>query len=143
MYLVDANVLINAVNPTSADHGSARTWLNDALADRSRTLGIPWIAAIAFLRITTNARVFPAPMKPERALGIIRGWLDEPHVVALDPEPPHLDFLDHLASRADISGNTANDAHIAAIAMDYGATIVTYDTDFALFGVDILRPRAA
>lgn len=74
---------------------------------------------------------------------MLRGWLSQPNVVAVEPEPAHLDLLAHVASKADIRGDMVNDAHIAALAMDYGATVVTFDSDFALLGVDIFRPRAA
>jgi predicted nucleic acid-binding protein len=36
-------------------------------------------------------------------------------------------------SYSGIGGHLVNDAHLATLALQYGATVITYDHDFALF----------
>ncbi len=53
MILVDANLLIYAVNSDSVHHKGARRWLEKALSGTTQ-LGLAWIVTLAFLRITTH-----------------------------------------------------------------------------------------
>ncbi len=59
MNVVDANVLLYAVNEADQKHGSALAWLDGALND-TEALGLAWIVLLAFLRLSTKAAVFPA-----------------------------------------------------------------------------------
>jgi hypothetical protein len=62
--------------------------------------------------------------------------------VPIEPTRQHLPLLRGLLARAGTAGNLVNDAHLAALALEYGATVVTFDRDFARFeGVRVLRPQ--
>ncbi len=61
MMLVDANLLIYAVNRDLPQHGAARLWLEKTFSG-SDPVGLPWVVVLAFLRLCTNPRVFASPM---------------------------------------------------------------------------------
>ena len=61
--LVDANLLIYAVDRDSPHHVLARRWLEDTRS-RSESVGIPWIAALAFVRITTHPGIMRSLAPP-------------------------------------------------------------------------------
>lgn len=77
MYLVDANVLIYAVNESAERHENARSWL-DAVLNSNEQVGFTWIALLAFVRLATNPAIFPRPLDIDDATGIVRQWLVQP-----------------------------------------------------------------
>jgi uncharacterized protein len=54
--LPDANVLLYALDDTSARHASAKAWLDAALS-RSEEVGFAWVVLLAVLRMTTKPAV--------------------------------------------------------------------------------------
>jgi toxin-antitoxin system PIN domain toxin len=137
--LVDANVLLNAVNELSDQHEEARVWLDDALAGDA-PVGFTWVALLGFLRISTRAGVFDQPMSVEQALESMSEWLARPAAHLLHPTPRHADVLADLLRARGTGGNLTTDAHLAALAQEHHATVVTYDSDFSTFGVHAERP---
>lgn len=140
MRLVDANVLIYAVNEASAHHDAARTWLDEALGGEE-TVGFTWSVLLAFLRLTTHPAIFDQPLEPSRATAIVKAWTDQPTATLLDPTPRHLDLLSALLAEAGTAANLVNDAHLAALAIEHDAVLVTFDADFGRFrGLRTERP---
>lgn len=140
MLLVDANVLLYAVNERSAYHEEARSWLDDALAG-STTIGFAWTVLLAFVRLTTHPSVFPRPLAPADALTVVRQWLDRPTAVVVAPSDRHLDLLAGLLGETGTGGNLTSDAHLAALALEHRAELVSYDGDLARFpGVRLRTP---
>lgn len=139
MNLVDANVLLYAVNEDSQHHRAARRWLDDALGGAT-TVAWSWPVMLAFLRIATRPGIFPRPLEVATALDIVRGWLSAPSSVVVDPTPRHLDVLAGQLSDIGTAGNLVSDAHLAALALEHRATVVTFDRDFERFGVSTRRP---
>ncbi len=143
MKLVDANVLLYAVNSSSRQHEEARTWLDGAL-NGSETIGFAWVAVLAFLRLATRAGIFPHPLTTDDAVQTAEQWLAQPPAVVPEPGRRHLDTLATLLTPFGGGGNLVSDAHLAALALQYDATIVTYDRDFGRFaGVSWTLPAAA
>ena len=140
MRLVDANVLIYAVNEASTQHEAARTWLDRVLGGEE-TVGFAWTVVLAFLRLTTHPAVFAHPLDPERATATVRAWTDQPTARLIDPTTRHLDVLSGLLAEAGTAANLVNDAHLAALAIEHDATLVTFDADFGRFtGLRTERP---
>jgi uncharacterized protein len=140
MKLVDANVLLYAVNEASARHREARAWLDTSLRG-SETVAFAWIALLAFLRLATHEAVFPKPLRPNDAIDVLRSWLAQPTAVVVEPTSRHLDVLAGFLSEVGTAGNLVNDAHLAALALEHGCELVSYDADFARFsGVRWLTP---
>ncbi|OQO94021.1 VapC toxin family PIN domain ribonuclease [Saccharomonospora piscinae] len=132
MNLVDANVLLYAVNEDTVRHRTAREWLDTSLAG-SDTTGFAWPALTAFLRISTHASIFAQPLTPDTASEIVANWLAAPTAVVLHPTPRHLVVLRGLLETSGTGGNLVNDAHLAALALEHRATVVTFDSDFGRF----------
>lgn len=140
MRVVDTNVLLYAMNETDPRHDEARAWLRRALSG-GETVGFAWMVLIAFVRISTRAGVFPSPLPVAASTGLVRAWLDAPPSVVVEPTPQHLDVVEGLLADVGTGGNLVNDAHLAALALEHDATIVSYDSDFARFeGVRWTRP---
>jgi hypothetical protein len=141
--LVDANVLLYAVNERSRHHAEARGWLDGSLSGRETT-AFAWVVMLAFLRLVTHQAVFPRPLAPEDALGALRHWLDRPAATVVEPTSRHLGVLADLLSGVGTAGNLVNDAHLAALSLEHDCEIVSYDADFARFpGVRWQTPAAA
>jgi uncharacterized protein len=132
MKLVDANVLLHAVNTDSDQHGSASDWLDSALND-SDTLGFCWVALLAFIRIATRPGIFPRPLSSAAALSIVGLWLDASPAQVIHPGPRHLEILSRLVTAAGTGGNLTTDAHLAAVAIEQSAELWSFDRDFDRF----------
>jgi toxin-antitoxin system PIN domain toxin len=132
VFVVDANVLLYAVNESSPHHEPARRWLDDALAG-TESVAFAWTVVLAFLRLATHSSVFATPLDPDAALGIVRLWLEQPPAVVLEPTDRHLGVLGGLLAEAGTAANLVSDAHLAAIALEHAATLVSFDADFGRF----------
>lgn len=140
MKIVDANVLLYAVNESAEHHDEAVTWLDGALNGRS-TVGFSWVSLLAFLRLSTKIGLFPSPLTVEQAVDRSRAWLSQPTSVLLEPTSRHLDVLCGLLNPLGSGGNLVSDAHLAALAIEHRGEVVTYDSDFGRFaGVAWSRP---
>jgi toxin-antitoxin system PIN domain toxin len=139
--LVDANVLLYAVDEDAPRHSAAISWLDPALAGRE-AVGFAWMVVLAFLRLSTHPGVFPSPLDPEQAFDVVESWLDQPASIVVDPTIRHLGVLRGLLAPLGTAANLVNDAHLAALAVEHGADIVSFDADFARFpGVRWRRPK--
>ena len=68
MILVDANLLIYAIDSDSPQHPRARPWLERVLSGAD-PVGLPWIVLLAIIRITTREGIMRRPLPPAAALG--------------------------------------------------------------------------
>ena len=140
MHLADANVLLYAINPSTAQHRRARDWLDDALGG-TETVGFTWTVLLAFIRISTSPAIFERPLEASVACEVVRAWLSRSSAAIVEPTSRHLDVLAGLLAEAGTAGNIVPDAHLAAIAVEHGATVVSFDADFSRFaGVRWSRP---
>jgi toxin-antitoxin system PIN domain toxin len=140
MILPDANLLLYAYDTGSPFHKGAARWLKGLLSG-SEPVGFCPVVLFSFLRLATNPRVFEQPMSVTEATTRIQGWLDRPNVRVLYPGPEHMEGVFVLLKAAGTAGNLVSDAQIAALAIEYRATIHSADTDFARFkGVDWVNP---
>ena len=132
MVLVDANVLLYAVNEDADHHVVARRWLDGALVGGAG-VGLTWIVLLAFLRIVTHPRILPRPMGMADALAQVEAWLAMPAAVVVEPSSRHLGVLGGLLGTVTTGGNVVSDAHLAALAVERDATVVTFDRDLGRF----------
>jgi toxin-antitoxin system PIN domain toxin len=87
----------------------------------------------AFIRISTNSRIWANPKSARDAFVIIGEWLRQPGVVPLHPGPRHAEILEKLISDHGATGPLVTDAVLAALAMENGALLVSTDQDFRRF----------
>ena len=140
MKVVDANVLLYAVNEQAPHHGPARRWLDRALSG-GEAVGFAWVVILAFLRLSTNPSLFARPLALDEAVGVVEAWLAQPPAVVVQPTPRHLSLLHGLLAPVGTAANLVNDAHLAALSLEHGAEVTSFDGDFARFaGVRWQRP---
>ncbi len=132
MKLVDTNVLLYAVNADAPQHALARTWLRNALV-APQGVGLAWQALLGFVRLSTRSGVLPAPLSVTDALAVMNRWLAAPAARVVQPTEQHAALVGRLLLGAGTAGNLVGDAHLAALALEHGATLVTFDRDFARF----------
>jgi toxin-antitoxin system PIN domain toxin len=130
--LLDANLLLYAVDRESPFHASSAAWLTGQL-NGDRRVGIPWAVLVAFLRISTNPRAYRRPLTPHQARHQVDSWLARDVVWTPTPTGHHARVLGDLIERYDLRGNLVSDAHLAALAIEHGLTVCSADTDFARF----------
>lgn len=132
MRIVDANVLLYAVNSDSEHHEASRRWLDGALSGAD-TVGLAWVPLLAFVRLTTKVGLFPAPLTPAEATRRVVEWCGAPSSTLVHPTPRHPNVLAELLEQVGAGGNLVNDAHLAALAIEHRAVIVSYENDFGRF----------
>ena len=131
MILLDANILIYAKVESFPQHRLAKQWLDEQL-NGTTGVGLPWPSLLAFVRLVSNPRVFDRPCSVGEAWAQVEAWLALPSTWIPEPTDRHKGILDTLipdASKAEL----VPDAHLAALAMEYGLVLQTTDGDFARF----------
>ena len=132
MKLLDANILLYAVNADAPQHASARRWLEGVLGG-TEAVAFAWVVLLAFLRLTTKAAVFDRPLSVDEAFDFMDEWLAQPSAVIVQPTARHAAILRGLVSQRGTGGNLTTDAHLAALAIEHGADLCSCDSDFARF----------
>jgi toxin-antitoxin system PIN domain toxin len=132
MKVLDLNLLLYAVNTASDHHPVARRWVESAFAGEE-PLALSWIVVLGFLRIATNPRIQARPLSVTQAMAVVDGWLSQPNVRLLPPGEEHWGLLKTLLSETGTAGNLTTDAHLAALAIENGATLYSTDADFQRF----------
>lgn len=139
--MVDANVLIYAVNSDAYRHEASRRWLDEALSGAS-SVGLAWMPLLAFVRLITKPGLFATPLSVTDAMTQVDDWLAQPAAHLLAPGERHARILAELLRAVGTGGNLVNDAHLAALAIEHRATVVSFDNDFGRFpGVRWEQPR--
>lgn len=142
MKLPDTNVLLHAVNEAAREHVVARDWLVAAFAAPAG-VGLAWTALIGFIRLSTRRGILPQPLGVEDSLLLVRDWVEAPRARIVHPTDRHGPLLAGLLLAVGTAGNLTSDAHLAALAMEHGATLASFDRDFDRFdGLRFERLRA-
>jgi toxin-antitoxin system PIN domain toxin len=132
MILVDANLLVYARVADFPQHGAAHAWLDSRL-NGPTGVGLPWASLLAFVRLVSNPRVFRSPMPLLEAWRQVEEWLDCPASWTPEPTERHREVLGPLMEQVGGRANLVPDAHLAALAMEYGLILCSTDGDFARF----------
>lgn len=140
--LVDATILLFAVDASSPFHDRAAGWVTERL-NGNRRIGIPWESLDAFVRISTHPRAADQPLPPDVAWGFVEEWLAAETVWVPGPTERHAEVLGSLIRSYQLRGNLVSDAQVAALAIEHGLSVCSADTDFACFSelewIDPLR----
>jgi toxin-antitoxin system PIN domain toxin len=132
MIVPDANIFIYAADLGAPQHTLAKTWLEKALGGSER-VGLAWVVLLAFLRVATKSGLSRQPMPVASAFDAVDKLLGLPTVEIIHPSRDHALILKQLLSSAGTAGNLVTDAHLAALAIENGAELVTFDRDFGRF----------
>jgi toxin-antitoxin system PIN domain toxin len=124
-------------------HEESLEWLERALSG-AETVGLSWIVLLAFIRVGTNREILPSALSVDEATGQVEAWLGAPAAVVVEPTSRHAELLRGLLLESGTAGNLTTDAHLAALAIEHGAELVSYDRDFGRFrGLRHRLPSAA
>jgi toxin-antitoxin system PIN domain toxin len=132
MTVVDVNVLIHAANRAAPVHEVSLAWLTRA-ANGTAAVLLPWVSILGFVRLTTHPRVLPRPLSNADAWKFVDRLLAAPAVRTADPAPGHAAAVERLLAAVPNPSRLTTHAHLAAIALENHAEVVTWDTDFSLF----------
>jgi len=142
LILPDVNVLVLAHREAHDSHREVRGWLEREV-NSERPFAMADVAVAGFLRIVTNPRIYARPSSLNVAVSFVDGLLQRSTCVPIAAGPRHWSILRRLLKDADARGNLVPDAHLAAIALEHGATVVTRDRGFARFpGLPWMDPLA-
>jgi len=140
MILIDANLLLYANDSSSPHHQPARDWL-EAIFSKPEPVGLAWTTVLAFIRIGTSPRPLENPLSIDEATAIVTEWLERPMVTLVNPGERHWQILRDMMTKGQVRGPLVTDAHLAALAIEHGATLATTDRDFARFpGLKFFNP---
>lgn len=140
MLFCDVNVLVGAQrNDESPGAAQMRAWLRQALTGHE-AVGIAEFVLSAMVRIVTNGRIFTQPSAPREAIDFAEALLAAPAVQTVRPGERHWPIFADLTREHRLRGNAVQDAYLAAIALEQGATMVTADRGMARFGIRTLDP---
>lgn len=132
MILIDANLAIYAYDESSPRHAVARAWLEASVGGRE-SVGFALTTLLAFVRISTDPRVHVRPLATATAMDIVGSWLEHQNVHLVTPTERHWSTFRDLAARGQARGPLLMDAHLAALAIEHGATLATTDRDYSRF----------
>lgn len=132
MILPDINLLLHAYNSRSPLHVAAREWWESLMTD-DRSVGLPWVVVLGFIRLSTYRTLATHPLSAMEACEIVESWLARPQVSVLQPGARHAEILCDLLRSAGTAGNLTTDAHLAALAIEHGVELCSTDSDFAGF----------
>lgn len=132
MIVVDLNLLVYAVNEDTALHEGARRFWEQTLS-RGTPVGLAWSVILGFVRLTTNPRVMPRPLTATEAFSVVDDWLAQPALRIVEPDEGHWEIVKEILAPLGTAGNLVADAHLAALAIERGATLCSTDNDFARF----------
>ena len=133
MIALDTNILVYARRAESAHHPAARRLLKN-LAEGDDPWALAWPCVYEFLRVVTHPRVFDPPTPLQAALEDLESLLQSPSLTLLGEGPSHPSHMLRSVESGQAVGNLAHDAHIAALASEYGVSeLWTTDRDFSRF----------
>lgn len=136
MHLYDVNVLVNAHRVDAPHHATTHAWLERELAGPS-TFMMSEGVLYGFLRTVTDHGIFRQPTPLNLALNFVHQIRSHPLCIPINPGPRHFDIFTQLCQTADARGNPISDAYLAALAIQNGCNLLTFDRDFARFpGLD-------
>jgi len=142
VFLLDVNVVIAAHRVDHAQHAIARPWFDDVVAGPD-WFSVPTVVWASFIRLVTNRRVLGHATPRDDAFDFVDSVCIQPNHVLLTPGPQHLQLLRSVCDEADATGDLVPDAVLAALALEHGCTVASFDRDFARFSsIDHVIPGA-
>jgi toxin-antitoxin system PIN domain toxin len=138
--IVDANILLYAYNADAPEHAVSAAWLERVLAG-GEAIGFPWLVIWAFLRISTNARLWPNPKPAAEAFRVVNELRGLRGAIFLQAGARHLEILEELVRKGKATGPLMTDAVLASLAIENGAALASTDRGFSRFaGLKWINP---
>lgn len=126
-YLLDVNVLIALAWPRHVHHLPATRWFTEAHTQGWATTPI---TEAGFVRVSSNARVFPNGVSPGQAAALLAQCSEVAGHTFWNDTTRLADFTRQLSEHVHGSGSVIN-AHLAFIAVANEGSLVTFDAKAA------------
>ena len=130
LFLLDVNVLLYAFREEAPEHQAARSWIEGVLGSAD-TVAATAETLTGVIRIASDPRIVRRPN-----LGAAFAFADallDAGLERVGPGGRHWAIFRELCLRGALSGNDVPDAHLAAVAIEQDATLVTHDRGFDRF----------
>jgi len=93
------------------------------------------------MRISTNHRIWQAPLSAGEAAGYVDEWLNRDSVRIVTARENHWEELRKLVQDFGLKSDLVMDGHLAAYAITYDAELASTDADFKRFrNVRLINP---
>ncbi len=132
MKIIDVNLLIYVASRESLHHHKCLKWWETAF-NENELIGLCWHSLVGFVRIMTNPKILPHPVPLTDCIARVDAWLNHPYSEFVREAENHWSVLKNILLETNATGKLSTDAHLAALAISRGATLVSCDTDFARF----------
>jgi len=130
--IIDINVLVYAHREDEPNNARFAEWLSSVLRSPD-PFAIPSVVGTGFIRIVTHPRIYDPPTPLARALQFIDLLRERPNHAMIEAGPRHWTIFRRLCTAARLKGADISDAHLAAIAIESGAEIISTDSGFGRF----------
>jgi len=131
MLLPDVNVLLAGFRADHVHHAPARAFLDRAYSAED-VLGMSDVALASVVRLATNPRVFVHPDTAEAVVEYLEALL-QPPAQLIRAGSTHWRRFTALCRELQLRGNLVPDAYLAALALEQGARLVTFDRGFGRY----------
>jgi len=130
--LPDNNVLIYCFRPEMEQHARAKAWLEESL-NRNRAVRLFPTVEVGFVRLMTRKNLFKPPSIFSEVRGFLTTLSSAPSVEVASWNTAARNRWLQLCEDLDLTGNDCNDAMLAALAIEKGFRLVTFDKGFRRF----------
>ena len=132
MKLVDANLLLYAVDESSPHHRAAKAWLEQQLSG-SETTAFAWAVLLGIRPARDEPAGLLRATVARRGAGPRGPWLAQPSATIVHPTDRHSAILRELLEPLGTAGSLTSDGHLAALSVEHGADLCSADADFSRF----------
>lgn len=132
MILLDVNVVLALFVERHPHHRASLLWLQRQRAVR-QPFGVPSVVWHSFVRLATNQVATGAVISLADAFEFLTRLTTTSGYRQIEPGARHLALFQNLCQDVSARNNLVPDAALAAIAIENGATLASFDRDFARF----------
>lgn len=137
MQLPDVNVLVALLRESHPHHATASAWLEET-ANAGEPFSVSDVVATGLVRVGTNPRIWQDPATTQQVFDFLDDLRAEPTHLVWVTSPRAETLFRQVALDSGVTGPRVSHAWIAATALAYKATVVTFDRDFRRFdGVEV------
>lgn len=118
--------------PILSATANTQGWL-ESVVNGPAAYGIAPQILASVVRICTHPRIFARPSSREDVFEFCQVLLEQPQATVITPGERHWSIFESICGRSNASGNLAQDAWFAALAVESGCEWITTDGDYARF----------
>jgi toxin-antitoxin system PIN domain toxin len=127
--ILDVNVLVHAHRRDAQHHAVCRQLLDRPAP--AEEIGLTMPVVNGFLRVVTHPKLLQPPTPLAHALHTVAEWAARPNVHWIAPGEHHWRVFHDLCLRYQAAGGAFYDLHLAALAIERDAELVSLDMGFA------------